>query len=329
MRHTLACALLVLCVTSSACRIGPSSTVLAEANVQVLVTGLVGGERVELDVAGQQRITPSAPRAVLVLALTLPAGTHDGVVVVSAGASPPRCAPFSVALRNDHDSTSTAVDAATAPICAPVDAGLVLPDAGLELPDAGLELPDAGLELPDAGLELPDAGLVLPDAGLELPDAGLELPDAGLVLPDAGTVLPDAGVASADAGVVVANPFVRLSETITTVPCLFNCLQTTTIDASGAVQIAKQGAATRNGVLGALDVDALGARVTSSEADALFGGHDASCLQLGVLQGLDVLQRTTVRNDVTATESVDVSLCLTGIAADLKARAALARTAVP
>ncbi|MBI1945472.1 MAG: hypothetical protein HYS27_07235 [Deltaproteobacteria bacterium] len=267
----------LVAVTSAGCRVGPSSSLLDDANVQVVVAGLDGGEALTIDVDDQHRRLDQAPADVVVVYLTLPEGVHRGLATIAPSDVPARCAPFDVEVLDGDERTVVAVAADRAPPCAPIDAG------------------------PDAGE--PDAGE--PDAGE--PDAGE--PDAGE--PDAGPP-PDV--------------FVRLEEEEQVVGCIIPpCARITTVTADGTITYVDQGAAPRTGLLDALDLRALAARSLSAEADALFAGADAACPQLPPLDGLVVLRRTYDPGTGAVQEQADVSLCVTGVAVDLRARLALAR----
>jgi hypothetical protein len=98
------------------------------------------------------------------------------------------------------------------------------------------------------------------------------------------------------------------------------------VDASGAVTFVDRATAPVLGSVELLDVEALAARVTSSDADALFSGADPSCPPSGVLQGLDVLHRSRDADGTRVTDDADISLCLTGVASELRARMGLARS---
>ena len=247
--------LLVAVAVLAACRIGPSSSVLADANLEVVVSNLAGGEEVRLEIAGQDRSTQDAPRGVLVMYATLPVGVHEGLVVVSGGETS-HCAPFTVTIDSGDDAAVARVDAATAPVCDIADAG------------------------------------------------------------------------PGDGGVV--RVFVRLAEDIAVTPCVTPpCTQTTTVDASGGVTLVDPGAAPQTGALGVLDLAGLLDAALSPAAAALFAGTDASCGQSPPRAGLDVLRLTLAVDGANQEETADISACLTGAAADLRARMTLARAAVP
>lgn len=256
------------------CRIGPSSSILDEANVQIVIGGLAGGERLTLDLAGEHRVVDEAPEDVLSMFLTLPEGPHDGLLIVEKGAVA-RCAPFTVDVLAGDELAVVAVAADHAPLCVPADAG-----------------PH------DGGAD---------DAGIE--DGGPN---------DAGT--GDAGPAPV--------LLVTLAEEVLVVPCITPpCTQTTTVNGDGDVSYVDRAAAPVTGSLDALDLEALTRSALSAEADALFAGADPSCEQVPPLEGLVVLERTRDVDGTVVTDDVDVSLCLTGIAAELRARLGVARAA--
>ncbi len=287
-------------VALGGCRFGPASSVLDGANVEIVVAGTADGDPVHVDFGGEVRDAVAGNANPLVVYLTLDVGEHRGSLSVGAGD-----AAVCAALDGDVGDgvTVLAFDARQLPRCAAPDAGE--PDAGE--PDAGE--PDAGE--PDAGE--PDAGE--PDAGE--PDAGE--PDAGE--PDAGE--PDAGV---DTGT-----FVAMSETVNDAVCVdLPCRVLTTVSSLGTVTVVDHANPATSGDIDGADLLATALQVTGSDADTLFAGDDPLCPQiLANLAGLVILERTVEDppgSDTTRTDTVDVSLCTTGIAHTLRARLELLRS---
>jgi len=322
------------------CIFGTSASLLAEANTQLIITGVAVGDVVDVEVSDVVRSLVVDERSPVVMYLDLAQGQHDGALRWSRGGDE-RCFTFVVDVDNEDEGTSTSVDVRSALPCTPTpisDAGM--PDAGV--PDAGDPIPDAGPT--DGGGDM-DAGIVIDiDAGL-IVDAGVEL-DAGLSPADAGSPDVDAGSPDIDAGEVFdagvptdaglatdagvdATTLIRLEVTEQLVfPCtLPPCDIITTIEADGAVSVQELALVEQNGTVPGADIDLFSQTLLSAEADALFAGADPSCPQpRGVQLENITLVRTRLVNSVEEDDSVDVSGCDAGIAADIRARVVFLRT---
>lgn len=127
-----------LLLALTGCVFGTSSSLVDEAGAEVWVVGLVGDERVTLELEDLSRAADADGRDTLTFYLALAPGPHEGTVRIDGDAS--RCAALVLDV-DEGGADVAAVDARTAPLCAPA------PDAGPD--DAGP--PDAGPPEEDAG----------------------------------------------------------------------------------------------------------------------------------------------------------------------------------
>ena len=239
-RRPLLALVLVLAIAAvGACKVGPASSLIDGANVEVVVAGTAAGEPVHIDVdaGGVVKDAVAGPAEPLIVYLTLDSGQHTGTLQIGAAASAV-CAALVVDVGDTGAVSVLAFDARQLPRCsAPPDS-----DAGPG-DDAGSD----GGGLDDAGLR---------DAGLPV-DAGLPAPDAGVPL--------DLGA------------FLSFRETVTDAVCLTPpCTVVTTVNEDASLLVNDHGAVTM-GSVDDTDLLALAQQATGG-ADALFAGTDPTCL---------------------------------------------------
>ena len=284
--------LLLAALSTTACLRG-SGDLVAGTNARVIVTGLVPGDAVLVEVGAVSRAAIATTDDPLVVYLELENGVYEGRATLAHGAHD-LCATFDLDVE-PFDVDVASIDVATAHPCT-IDL-----DGGVD--DAGDD--DAGEEPFDAGAFV-DAGAV--DGGPR--DAGAP-DDAGPTPPDAGQIREPPVLAA-------------FAEDVDPLTCVVGvCLIRTSILDDGTVAYTALGAATIEAQIGIADVEALAARALSDDADALFAGQDPTCPQPRPALSLDqaTLRRTIDGpDDDGVEETIDVTGCDEGIAKELRVR---------
>lgn len=287
---------------------------VADASLEVLVTGARPGDRVKLVLDGVASdpivVTPSTPDPLSFSARLAP-GEHEGELEL-ARRGERFCEAFSVETPA-NGVERVAIDLRSVSRCDEDD-----DDGGEPDEDAGEPDEDAGEPDEDGGEPDEDGGEPDEDGGEPNDDAGAPNDDAGASNPDAGEPAPVRRLESVEERVVqIAG-------------CENDC--ETRTDIEDELRLTVSGAQSFEGSISSTDFAALELAFLDDDADRLFEGDDPGCPvatppedEQRVLRRVVVV--TTGTDEHRTTESVNISGC-SGVAATLRARIAVLREEV-
>lgn len=283
---------------------GPDDLV-ADASLEVLLTGAEPGDRVKLTLDGDESVlhVEEQPAGPLSLFARLPPGEHEGELELLR-ADARYCTTFSVETRVDRVE-QVSLDLRFLPRCDEVTT-----DAG---PDGGPP-PDGGDD-EDGGDDDEDGGELEPDDDAGEPEPG---DDAGE--PDHGDH-DDAGTPA------TVRRLERVEEEVHLLECSSDCERETRVD--DELRVSVSGPDGFEGQIPASDFAALEQAALSDDADLLFSGAADDCLVTSPPTTERVyLRRTYVTsvgsNEQSVQQTVEITGC-GGVAASLRARVAFLR----